>query len=62
MKLEERTFGTPCNQAEVWNFVKPFLLNVFAAVGSSDMRIRFKLKKYSDSLFLWYNERKGMTE
>ena len=45
MKLEERTFGTPCNQAEVWNYVKPFLLNVFAAVGSSDMRIRFKLKK-----------------
>ena len=24
------------------------------------MRIRFKLKKYSDSLFLWCNERKGM--
>ena len=49
------------NQAEVWNYAKPFLLNFFAAVGSSDMRIRFKSrKKYSDSLLLWCNERIGM--
>ena len=37
-------------------------MNFFAAVASSDMRIRFKLKKkYSDTcLLLWGNERIGM--